>query len=70
MSKMSSHFLALQEAGEIPTDPEDYYEHFNRKKCSGTEAKQAPEPTTERYVCRRLLRAADEARRLQDDSSS
>lgn len=34
MSKMGQFFLSQQEDGKIPTEPEDYYEFYNRKRCS------------------------------------
>ena len=38
MSKMSQFFLSQQEAGLIPTEPEDYYEFYNRKGHSISQA--------------------------------
>ena len=38
MSKMSQFFLSQQEAGLIPIDPEDYYEFYNRQRCSISQA--------------------------------
>jgi len=34
MSKMSQFFLACQEEGIIPHEPEQYDEYFNRNRCT------------------------------------
>ena len=38
MSKMSQFFLSQQQAGSIPSEPEDYYGFFNRQGCSFPQA--------------------------------
>ena len=40
MSKMSQFFLSQQEAGLIPTEPEDYYEFYNRQGRSIPQASE------------------------------
>jgi len=39
MSKMSNHFLSLQENGDVPYEPEDYYEFFyNKQRASAAKS--------------------------------